>query len=213
MQGHEFRDEWRHCTHSIFSWVCKCRSLHRNLYEQSTNAYKSTNSVWIGTVYFKWKWAEMSQCLYWVRNVFRELCNTLCTQYRYDGTKRVCLEESMAITLVVLGSGMCNRMVHERFQHSGETVHRHVDTIVTLLANATVANIIKLADPTFPNVPQHICNSERYWPHFKVLCEFGILTWFYSIYLYCYIPYQISHGIYVAMVRIAFVRLMGFTSP
>ena len=72
------------------------------------------------------------------------------------------MEESVTMILVVLGSGMCNRMVYDRFQHSGKTVHRHMDTIVTLLANATVANIIKLADPTFPNVPQHIRNSERY---------------------------------------------------
>ena len=96
------------------------------------------------------------------RHVFRKLCNTLRIQYGYDGTKRVCLEESVTITLVVLGSGMCNRMVHDRFQHLGETMHRHVDTLVTLLANATVADIIKLVDPTFPNVPQHIRNSERY---------------------------------------------------
>ena len=44
-------------------------------------------------------------------HVFRQLYNTLCTQYRYDGTKRVCLEESVAMTLVVLGNGMGNRMV------------------------------------------------------------------------------------------------------
>ena len=44
-------------------------------------------------------------------HVFRELCNTLRTQYEYDSTKRVFLEESVAMTLVILGSGMCNRMV------------------------------------------------------------------------------------------------------
>ena len=145
-------------------------------------------------------------------HVFQELCNTLCTQYGYDGTKRVCLEDSVAITLVVLGSGMCNRMVQDRFQHSGETMHWHVDTVVTLLANAMVVDIIKPIDPTFSNVPQHIRSLERYWPHFKLLCKFGILTWFYSIYLYGYNMYRISHSIFMAMVRIALVRLMGFTS-
>ena len=35
-------------------------------------------------------------------HVFQELCNTLRTQYGYDGTKRVRLEESVAMTLVVL---------------------------------------------------------------------------------------------------------------
>ena len=55
-------------------------------------------------------------------------------------------------------------------------MHRHVDIVVTLLANVMAANIIKLADPVFPNVPQHIRNLDSYWPHFNVLCEFGILT-------------------------------------
>ena len=109
-------------------------------------------------------------------HVFRELCNTLRTQYGYDSTKIVFLEESVAMTLVILGSGMCNRMVYDRFQHSGETVSRHMDTVVTLLANVMAANIIKPIDPVFPNVPQHIRNLDRYWPHFNVLCEFGILT-------------------------------------
>ncbi|KAL0016259.1 hypothetical protein SO802_003328 [Lithocarpus litseifolius] len=61
-------------------------------------------------------------------HVFRQLCNTLRTQYGYDGTKSVCLEESVAITLVLLGNAMGNRMMQDRFQHSGETVHRHVAT-------------------------------------------------------------------------------------
>ena len=64
-------------------------------------------------------------------HVFRQLCNTLRTPYEYDGTKRVCLEESVAMTLVILGNAMVNRMVQDRFQHSGETMHRHVTTVVS----------------------------------------------------------------------------------
>ena len=91
-------------------------------------------------------------------------------------SKIVCLEESMAMTLVVLGNDMDNRMVQDRFQHLGETVHRHVAMVVTLLATVMATYIIKPADRTFRNVQSHIRNLERYWPHFKVLCEFGILT-------------------------------------
>ena len=82
------------------------------------------------------------------------------TQYGYDGTKIVCLEESMAITLVVLGNGMDNRIVQDRFQHLGETVHQHVAMVVTLLAIVMAAYIIKPADRTFHNVPSHICSLE-----------------------------------------------------
>ena len=102
-------------------------------------------------------------------HVFEQLCNTLC-QYGYNGTRRVCLEESLAMTLVVLGHAKGNKMVHDRFQHSSETVHRHVATVVTLLATVMAADIIKLVDRTFRDVPEHI------WPYFKVLCEFVILT-------------------------------------
>ena len=146
-------------------------------------------------------------------HVFRQFCNILHTQYGYDGTKRVCLEESIAMTLVILGNAIGNRMVQDRFQHSGETVHWHVAMVVTLLTTIMATNIIKLADPTFCNVPSHIRSSDLYLPHFKVLCEFGILTWFYSIYLYGHTTYFISHGIFVAIVRVALVRLMGFMFP
>ena len=80
------------------------------------------------------------------------------------------------MTLMVLGHVEGNRMVQERFQHSGETVHRYVATVVTLLATVMAPDIIQPADRTFRDVPEHIQHSDRYWPHFKVLCEFGILT-------------------------------------
>ena len=39
----------------IFSWVCKCYSLHGDIYEQSTNTYKCINRVGMGTLYFTWE--------------------------------------------------------------------------------------------------------------------------------------------------------------
>ncbi|KAL0014452.1 hypothetical protein SO802_001521 [Lithocarpus litseifolius] len=107
-------------------------------------------------------------------HVFRQLCTTL--RIGGNGTKRICLEESVAMTLVVLGHASSNRIVQDRFQHSSETVHRHVATVVMLLATVMAADIIQPADRTFRNVPEHIRHSSRYWPHFKELCEFGILT-------------------------------------
>ncbi|KAL0008011.1 hypothetical protein SO802_009513 [Lithocarpus litseifolius] len=44
-------------------------------------------------------------------HVFRQLCHTLCTRYGYDGTKLVCLEELVAMTLTLLGNAMGNRMM------------------------------------------------------------------------------------------------------
>ena len=109
-------------------------------------------------------------------HVFRQLCKTLRTRYGYDGTKRVCLEESVAMTLVLLGNAMGTRMMQDRFQYFGETVHRYIAMVVTLLTTVMAPDIIKPVDPTFRIVPSHIQGLYRYWPHFKVLCEFGILT-------------------------------------
>ena len=80
------------------------------------------------------------------------------------------------MTLVLLGNAMGTRMMQDRFQYFGETVHRYVAMVVTLLATVMAPDIIKPVDPTFCIVPSHIQGLYRYWPHFKVLCEFGILT-------------------------------------
>ena len=117
------------------------------------------------------------------------------------------------MTLMVLGHAKGNRMVQERFQHSGDIVYWHVATIVTLLATVMAPDIIQPADHTFRDMPEHIQHSDQYWPHFKVLCEFGILTWFYLNYFYGHTMYFISHGIFVAMVKVALVRLKGSMSP
>ena len=93
-------------------------------------------------------------------HMFRQLFNTLCTRYGYDSTKRVCLEKSVAMALVVFGNAMGNRMMQDRFQHSGEIVHRHLATVITLLATIMAPDIIKPADPTFRTVPSHIQGSD-----------------------------------------------------
>ena len=93
--------------------------------------------------------------------VFRDLCNTL-RQYGYYDTRNVALEESLAMTLMVLGHAGGNKMVQERFQHSGETVHRHVATVVKLLATVMAPDIIQPIDRTFQDMPEYIQHSHRY---------------------------------------------------
>ena len=72
------------------------------------------------------------------------------------------LEEFVAVTLVVLGHAEGNRIMQDRFQHSGETVHRHVAMVVTLLTSVMAAGIIKPTDCTFQDVSEHIQHSDRY---------------------------------------------------
>ena len=63
------------------------------------------------------------------------------------------------MSLALLGNAMGNRMMQDRFQHSGEIVYRHVATVVTLLATVMAPDIIKPADPTFRTMPSHIQGS------------------------------------------------------
>ena len=49
-------------------------------------------------------------------------------------------------------------------------------TVVTLVATVMAMDIIKPIDRTFRDMLEHIQHSGRYWPHFKVLYEFGILN-------------------------------------
>ena len=67
-------------------------------------------------------------------------------------------------------------MVQERFQHSGETIHRHFHKVLKAL-NIMAMDLIKHSDPTFSKVPKTIWHNPLYWPHFKVLILF--------VYQYC----------------------------
>ena len=76
------------------------------MYNQSMNGY---NIFYMGirrnvTIFFR------VSC-----HVFGELCNTLYTQYGYEGSKGVHLEEFVAIIFAVLRHGMGNRMLQDRF--------------------------------------------------------------------------------------------------
>jgi hypothetical protein len=72
---------------------------------------------------------------------------------------------------MTLAQGSCNRLVQERFQDSGETIHRHLHKIVKAL-NLMTMDLIKPSDPTFNEVPKNIRHRQLYWPQFKVLILF-----------------------------------------
>ena len=74
----------------------------------------------------------------------------------------------MAICLLILRHGTCNRMVQEIFQHSSETISRHFEKMITLLGAPFAAAYVKPSDPTFSEVPTKIQDYPIYWPHFKV---------------------------------------------
>ncbi|XP_065628512.1 uncharacterized protein LOC112016895 isoform X1 [Quercus suber] len=101
------------------------------------------------------------------KEVFQNLCQVLQHDYGLQHSRNIRLEESVAICLLILGHGTCNRMVQEIFQHSGETISRHFEKMVTLLGARFAAAYVKPSDPTFSEVPTKIQDHPIYWPHFK----------------------------------------------
>uniref|UniRef100_A0A7N2LF77 Transposase n=1 Tax=Quercus lobata TaxID=97700 RepID=A0A7N2LF77_QUELO len=81
-------------------------------------------------------------------------------------TRHIRLGESVGICLMILGQGLCYRMVQERFQHSGKTIHRHFHRVMKHL-NIISMDILKPSDPTLSVVPRHIQKNPLYMPHFQ----------------------------------------------
>ena len=106
--------------------------------------------------------------------VFHNLCQVLQYDYGLQHSRNIRLEESVAICLLILGHGICNRMVQEIFQHSDETISRHFEKMITLLGAHFAAVYVKPSDPTFSEVPTQLQDHPIYWPHFQVCVIFYI---------------------------------------
>ncbi|XP_045802374.1 uncharacterized protein LOC123895954 [Trifolium pratense] len=76
------------------------------------------------------------------------------------------VEEMVAMFLVVVGHGVGNRMIQERFQHSGETVSRHFHRVLHACLKLSF-KYIKPKDPMFRDCHAKVKNDQSYWPFFK----------------------------------------------
>jgi hypothetical protein len=68
----------------------------------------------------------------------------------------------VATFLNTLGHGFGNRIVQERFQHSGETVSRHFTCVLMAVSRMTI-DIINSIDWEFRDGSSKIRDDERYW--------------------------------------------------
>ncbi|KAK2421380.1 hypothetical protein QL285_032017 [Trifolium repens] len=97
------------------------------------------------------------------RHVFQKLCGILRQRAMLRDTSGVMIEEQLAIFLNVIGHNERNRVIQERFQHSGETISRHFNNVL---------KAIKSLSREFLQLPEHttspkIRNSSRFYPYFK----------------------------------------------
>ncbi|XP_026396375.1 uncharacterized protein LOC113291008 [Papaver somniferum] len=97
------------------------------------------------------------------KHVFLRLCDMLKEKELLRHSNGVRVEEKVAIFMLAVGHNERNRILQERFQHSGETISRHF--------NAVLDAIVALADdflvPAGPDTPTEILENPRFYPYFK----------------------------------------------
>ncbi|KAI3445219.1 hypothetical protein Pfo_001884 [Paulownia fortunei] len=98
------------------------------------------------------------------KHLFLRLANELRQINLLNDSREVSFEEQLAIFLMTIGHDERNRMLQERFQHSGETISRHFNTVLKALMNFSMSVIVA---PSFEQIPSYIHNNPKYWPHFK----------------------------------------------
>ncbi|CAJ2632671.1 unnamed protein product [Trifolium pratense] len=99
------------------------------------------------------------------KHFFNKLCTELL-EHGLKSSKRMRVEEIVAMFLVVVGHGVGNKMIQERFQHSGETVSRHFHRVLHACLKLSFKYIIP-EDPMFRDCHAKVKNDQRYWPFFK----------------------------------------------
>lgn len=115
------------------------------------------------------------------QNLFNQLCEDLQSKYGLEASKRMSVQQKVAIFLYILARGASNRDARERFQHSGETISRAFHEVLEAISGRSkgymglARDVIKPKDPTFQYVPPQIADDERYMPYFKVNSKIQIV--------------------------------------
>lgn len=108
-------------------------------------------------------------------HVFVRLCETMKSAGFLDDSREVCVEEAMGIFILTVCHNTRNRMVAERFQHSGETISKHFNRVLKALCRYSH----HIITPRYlAETPPEVLHNPRYYPWFEVnqLCPSAIKT-------------------------------------
>eukprot|EP00268_Persea_americana_P030879 TRINITY_DN2997_c0_g2_i4.p1 TRINITY_DN2997_c0_g2~~TRINITY_DN2997_c0_g2_i4.p1 ORF type:complete len:394 (+),score=59.35 TRINITY_DN2997_c0_g2_i4:113-1183(+) len=98
------------------------------------------------------------------KRLFRKLCDILRRKRLLRDTLEVRIEEQLAIFLLTIGHNERNRVVQERFHHSGETISRHFNKVL----NAIVALAPDFFQPPDGATPAEITSKlGKFYPYFE----------------------------------------------
>ncbi|KAG9134293.1 hypothetical protein Leryth_020036 [Lithospermum erythrorhizon] len=97
------------------------------------------------------------------KHVFRNLCDVLQRRGMLRDTLGVMKEEQLGIFLNIIGHNERNRVIQDRYQHSGETVSRYFNNV--LKAIKSLSHEFLQSPPS--TTPQEILKNNRLHPYFK----------------------------------------------
>ena len=155
--------------YQLVAITCETVVTYFNKYINKTHCYDSKQTGW----------ARVRRCMEgneklcynmfrMKKEVFHNLWQVLQYDYGLQHSRNIRLETLVAICLLIFGHRTSNRMVQEIFQHSGETISRYFEKMITLLGARFAAAYVKPLNSTFSEVPTKIQDHPIYWPHFKV---------------------------------------------
>ncbi|KAL8171825.1 hypothetical protein V2J09_023629 [Rumex salicifolius] len=97
------------------------------------------------------------------KRVFLKLSGILRQKGLLRDTNGMMIEEQLAIFLNIIGHNERNRVIQDRFRHSGETISRHFNSV--LKAIKSLSREFLQSPPQ--NIPLQILGSKRLHPYFQ----------------------------------------------
>ena len=109
--------------------------------------------------------ARCYDCFRMNKDVFVLFCEELKERGNLKPSRYFTVQEQVAIFLLIISHNQRNRLVAERFQHSGHTISIYFNKVLKAICRIGVYII---RPPSFDVVPPQIRFNPKYYPFFKV---------------------------------------------
>ncbi|KAH7850954.1 hypothetical protein Vadar_005108 [Vaccinium darrowii] len=96
--------------------------------------------------------------------VFIGFCEALKVHANLKHSRYLTLQEQVCIFLLTIGHNERNRVVQERFQHSGHTISVYFHRVLKAVCKL---GVVIIQPPSFDGIPHQIRRNSKYFPFFK----------------------------------------------